>query len=207
VLPLTIKNIDTSICHKGMKEQLEGINKPEDPLDELLLQCDEQLLSIDRIQSSCIDIPGIIVHRASNPCNFHFRLVDGAHRLCLRKYLLALLHKELMELEKFPAEFLSDPINGKEINEMIDKKKLEIEHYSTGMFFLMDEGTFLSMLTSDDPNLAWAKSKEDMMSEITVEVQMDWNEWMTRVMKNVKQWSEKSGGKESETKRLPHEEL
>merc|ERR1712238_372180 len=102
-----------------------------------------------------------------------------------------------MELEKFPAEFLSDPINGKEINEMIDKKKLEIEHYSTGMFFLMDEGTFLSMLTSDDPNLAWAKSKEDMMSEITVEVQMDWNEWMTRVMKNVKQWSEKSGGKES----------
>ncbi|KAL7541405.1 hypothetical protein ACHAXR_010896, partial [Thalassiosira sp. AJA248-18] len=112
----------SSICHKGMEVQYNtnmgeisrGDNERIPPIPNAFIPtemwsnlwntCNKKLLSSSRISSSCIDIPGILVANPSpplkinNPCNLEYRMVDGAHRICLRKYLLTLLTGELKEL-------------------------------------------------------------------------------------------------------------
>lgn len=121
-LPITIDI--SSVCHKGMETYYmeetsttdNDINVPTKPNMHIPNQswlnlwntCHKQLHSASRTSSSCINIPGILVanpsppFKVNNPCHLEYRMVDGAHRICLRKYLLAILSGELMELERLP---------------------------------------------------------------------------------------------------------
>ncbi|KAK1743768.1 hypothetical protein QTG54_005365 [Skeletonema marinoi] len=78
------------ICHKETRRALDFLSK--------------KLSSKERTASNCIDIPGIVVSssnpdKPNNPCKKEYRMVDGAHRMCLRKYGLVLLEGEMAELQ------------------------------------------------------------------------------------------------------------
>ena len=188
----------SSICHKGMEtSSLSGISSdvpqqpnayiPTEMWDSLWDTCSSKLLSTDRISSSCIDIPGIVVtspkEKHNNPCNLEYRMVDGAHRLCLRKYLLTLLHGELMELQE---KNISTESNDR-LSLQIQQKQQLINQTAYGYFLVLDHTTFLSMLINSDPHKSWAKSKEYLMKDITHDVQLDWQQWMERVMDHVEE--------------------
>ena len=194
----------SSICHKGMEtSSLSGISSdvpqqpnayiPTEMWDSLWDTCSSKLLSTDRISSSCIDIPGIVVtspkEKHNNPCNLEYRMVDGAHRLCLRKYLLTLLHGELMELQE---KNISTESNDR-LSLQIQQKQQLINQTTYGHFLVLDHTTFLSMLINSDPHKSWAKSKDYLMKDITHDVQLDWKQWMERVMnssmKRNNEWS------------------
>jgi len=176
------------ICHKGMETQyqhdlsddndIEKPNKyiPSESWTNLWNVCHKQLSSYERLSSTCIDIPGAVVKssadKANNPCNRKYRMVDGAHRICLRKYLLLLLHGELSEIE-----YLNESIN-------MQKKQL-IEIYNQSMFIVLNQTVFESMLMDDDPHTTWARDKPFLVKAITHDLQLDWKEWMGRVMNRV----------------------
>ena len=110
-------------------------------------------------------------------------MVDGAHRLCLRKYLLTLLHGELMELHE---KNISTESNDR-LSLQIQQKQQLINQTTYGYFLVLDHTTFLSMLINSDPHKSWAKSKEYLMKDITHDVQLDWQQWMERVMDHVEE--------------------
>lgn len=78
----------------------------------------------------------------------------------------------------------------------IQQKQQLINQTAYGHFLVIDHTTFLSMLMNSDPHKSWAKSKEYLMKDITHDVQLDWQQWMERVMEHVKEtkrndeWSE-----------------
>ena len=189
----------SSICHKGMETQYDknvhqknwasNNNLPAKPnafipvemWSNLWNTCHKQLSSTSRTSSSCIDIPGIIVANPSppwkpnNPCSLEYRMVDGAHRKCLRQYLLALLTGELNELEESPSS--------KFINDKIQQKQSLIKQTSRhGLFLVLNQSTFESMLMSSDPHTTWAKTKELLMKDVPEETKLEWRKWMERVM-------------------------
>jgi len=205
----------TSICHKGMETHYKNTNSASDinptetwpNLDEI---CHKKLHSASRISASCIEIPGIIVitpHpplKVNNPCRLQYRMVDGAHRICLRKYLLTLLTQELEELEQEPGT------HDNSLQLQIQEKQKLINQASTGFFLVMNQTTFQSMLMSSDPRMSWAKSNEHLMKDVTEELQLKWKQWMSRVMNHVWQSNGYHFGDESRDSRVdaqPIEEL
>lgn len=211
----------SSICHKGMEStptiMNDGINNnwsdkvppkpnayiPTESWSNLWNVCHKQLLSptrgISSSSSTCIGIPGIVVEspypplKVNNPCHLRYRMVDGAHRLCLRKYLLTLLSGELMELE---AELLvkGDSDDDKSITydnnsnlcfQKIQQKQKLINQTAHGVFIVLNQTTFQSMLMNSDPHTSWAKDKQYLMKDVTVELRLDWKKWMGVVMDRV----------------------
>ena len=186
------------VCHKGMETQYQHDktydwsvgndiksrkpNKyiPSKSWANLWSICHKQLSSSIRIKSTCIDIPGVVVSspsdKANNPCNRKYRMVDGAHRICLRKYLLLLLNGELNELES-----LNESSN---LYKMMNQKQL-INFYNQSMFIVINQTIFESMLMDDNPHTTWAQDKDFLMKDITNDLQLDWKEWMGRVMDRV----------------------
>ena len=122
-------------------------------------------------------------------------MVDGAHRMCLRKYLLTLLTGELAELEELVkgATYKTSTDN---IYSQIQQKQRLINQTTHGLFLVMNQTTFQTMLMSSDPHTSWAKNKEHLMIDITKEVQVDWKKWMGRVMDRVWQSKNESWGEE-----------
>jgi len=188
------------VCHKGMETQYQlddknnnwsddnDKSKPNtyitsESWDNLCNLCHKQLSSSERLSSTCIDIPGVVVKspfdKANNPCNRKYRMVDGAHRMCLRKFLLLLLHGEVSELEN---EALNKNFDK---HKMIQQKKQLIEIYSQSMFIVLNQTVFESMLMDDDPHTTWARDKPFLVKAITHDLQLDWKEWMGRVMDRV----------------------
>ena len=189
------------ICHKGMETQYQLDDKNNNNWSDdndiesrkpnkyisseswanLWDICHKQLSSSTRISSTCIDIPGVVVkssaEKANNPCNRKYRMVDGAHRMCLRKYLLLLLTGEVSELDYLNEDI--DTLN------MIQQKKLLIEIYSQSMFIVLNQTIFESILMNDNPHTTWARDKAFLVKDITNDLQLDWKEWMGRVMNRV----------------------
>ena len=186
------------VCHKGMETQYQIDNEtnnwgddndiklkpnkyiPSESWTNLWNICHKQLSSSERLSSTCIDIPGVIVSspfdRANNPCTLNYRMVDGAHRICLRKYLLLLLTGEVSELS------LNESIN---IHKMIQQKKQLMNFYNESMFIVLNQTVFESMLMDDNPHTTWARDKDFLMKDITNDLQLDWKVWMGRVMDRV----------------------
>jgi hypothetical protein len=183
------------VCHKGMEKQYQLDNETNNWSDDndieskpnkyihseswanLWNTCHKQLSSSTRLSSTCIDIPGVVVlsplDSPNNPCTLSYRMVDGAHRICLRKYLLLLLHGELSEIENI------------KMHKMIQQKKQLIEIYNQSMFIVLNQTVFESMLMNDNPHTTWAQSKDFLMKDITKDMQLDWKKWMRRVMNRV----------------------
>ena len=209
LLPEFIK-ID-KLCHKGMESIFgytnNGIDKdnlsppekpnlfiPEDTWTSLWTTCHKQLNAQSRISSSCIDIPAVLVAnpdpplKVNNPCHLDFRLVDGAHRMCLRKYLLSLLEGELLS---YQSEFKNkDTANSSskvvEIHSQIAKLEAAINQTRHAPFFILNQTTFESMLTDLDPHTSWAQNKHALMKDITSNFREDWVQWMKRVMDHIR---------------------
>ncbi|KAL3802571.1 hypothetical protein ACHAW5_011326 [Stephanodiscus triporus] len=189
------------ICHKGMDSPNNNTTEGRGgsrhsaglPWDA---SCAKQLRSTARVSSSCIDIPGIIVAnppppmRANNPCHLPYRMVDGAHRICLRKYLLHVATEELIGLEGVDDDDVGASENGTSsddgsrhrrtmrLREVIDRARI-------GHFLVLDQTTFESMLTNVDPHSHWAKDRHHMKSAVTTELRREWQAWMGRVMDRV----------------------
>ncbi|KAL9190712.1 hypothetical protein ACHAXT_000418 [Thalassiosira profunda] len=191
-----------SICHKGMEARyIEGArwananrlpSKPNPHIsnemwNNLWGDCHKQLLSTTRLASACIDVPGVLVAspnppwKANNPCHMEYRMVDGAHRLCLRKYALVLLHGELTELKELAKE-PNEEMPTDEIKHQIEQTRRLIHQTSQGQYIVLDQATFASMLRKDDPHETWARSKEHLLKELPHDERQDWKEWMKLVL-------------------------
>jgi hypothetical protein len=204
------------ICHKGMNSSnnsLEGgwsRHSAGLPWDA---SCTKQLRSTARVSSSsCIDIPGIIVAnppppmRVNNPCHLPYRMVDGAHRICLRKYLLHVATEELIGLEGVAAaaaDYDDDddddydganengttsdavPNDDGSLHRRMMRLREVIDKAGKGHYLVLDQTTFESMLTNVDPHTHWAKDRHHMKSAVTTELRREWQAWMGRVMDRV----------------------
>ena len=191
------------ICHKGMEHLQEVDNNdiaippksngqiPTSSWTELWISCHKKLSSKERTASNCIDIPGIVVSssnpdKPNNPCKKEYRMVDGAHRMCLRKYGLVLLEGEMAELQS-----LLTTANGlderQDIIDRITDKENMITKVSHAMFLEMDQEMFESMLIhSDNPvrhHQEWAKTVH-----LSQELKDEWKLWMRRVLAYVHEW-------------------
>ncbi|KAL3815417.1 hypothetical protein ACHAXA_009162 [Cyclostephanos tholiformis] len=191
-----------SICHKGMKSPNNARTDHDDDDDagggSTLPPghrwrghdaCIEQLRSTARVSSSCIDIPGIVVAnpnppmKVNNPCHLPYRMVDGAHRMCLRKYLLHVATAELVDLEGTTVDVPIDdhgelPRRRRHLRDVIDGARY-------GPFFVLDQATFEAALTNVDPKSTWAKDKHRLMHAVTGDLRLEWQAWMGRVMDRV----------------------
>jgi hypothetical protein len=186
------------ICHKGMehlqKVNNAGISAPPKPPNEhiptalwtsLWVSCHKKLSSKQRTASNCIDIPGMVVRssnpsKSNNPCNKEYRMVDGAHRMCLRKYALSLLEGEITELQSLLAKTNGLDFRKDIIGQITDKENM-IAKVSNAMFLEIDQETFESMLIhSDDPfrhHEEWAQTMH-----LSQELIDEWKLWMRRVL-------------------------
>jgi hypothetical protein len=185
------------ICHKGM-ESMFGYTKyiidapPEKPNKyipheawcDLWKTCHKQLNG-HRISSSCINIPAVVVvnpnppRKVNNPCHYEYRMVDGAHRICLRKYLLILLEGEILDYKTHMSKMNPDSNSTKANDTQYQIKMLhmDLNRMRYGQYFILNQTVFESMLTNVDPNL-WS-------IEITKEVKRNWVQWMNRVMVHI----------------------
>ena len=200
------KPIDINkICHKGMENLQEGdeidIPIPSKPNEHIPTEvwtnlwksCHKKLSSNVRTASNCIDIPGVVVtstnpNESNNPCNAEHRMVDGAHRLCLRKYGVVLLEGEAAELQSLLSNTSS--LNDRtDIVNQITEKEMLIDKVSKAMFLEMDQDTFESMLIySENPirhHEEWAQTMH-----LSKEFKEDWNLWMRQVITFVHDWRE-----------------
>ena len=223
----------SKVCHKGMELDLQddktnndftniplkpNTHIPTERWTSLWNTCRKQLLSKSRVSSivtqqsssSCIDIPGIIIENPSpplkvnNPCHLEYRMVDGAHRMCLRKYVLSLLWGELIESKERLKDAESDIDTTKETNsdtssENFSPTVLEIksqisytqqliQQTSIGFFLVLNQTNFQSFLTNSDPHTSWAQSKSTLMHGFTQDLKLKWAQWMDRVMNRVLVW-------------------
>ena len=186
------------ICHKGMENLQEvdhsDIRIPHKPNEwiptsswkDLWLSCHKKLSSKTRTASNCIDIPGLVVSssKSNNPCNKEYRMVDGAHRMCLRKYGLVLLEGEVAELQSLlKASGLDDKQRQYFIDQITDKENM-IGKVSHAMVLEIDQETFESMLIYSDNHIRhhqrWA-----MTFEFSQELKDEWKLWMRRVIEYV----------------------
>lgn len=196
----------SSICHKGMEGQLAGgraggvaVDVPPTPngfvpgemWSDLWSACHKQLLSMTRLSSSCIDIPGLLVKnpgppmKVNNPCHLEHRMVDGAHRICLRKYLMVLLAGELAELEELAKRKDHKASADDILHARIWQKRRLVDRTAHGLFFVINQTTFQSMLTSADPHASWAKDRETLTKDVTEKLRREWKKWMSGAMDRV----------------------
>eukprot|EP00970_Alexandrium_tamarense_P002950 scaffold427_cov103-Alexandrium_tamarense.AAC.5 len=213
------------VCHKGMEIDFQNevrVNSkdggasfnsdapnkpnafiPSDTWGNLWTTCKQKLDYTARVSSSCLDVPGVVVAntnpplKVNNPCQLEYRMVDGAHRLCLRKYLLSLLSGELIGLQNTLVEKQTFNVNDAakvpsidELQSQIKQKKKLIYQYSHGSFFVLNQTTFESMLTNSDPYTSWL-TNENVMKDITPELKLDWKRWMGEVMESVREKKER----------------
>ncbi len=190
------------ICHKGMEHLQEvdngGISIPPKPKEQipnaswndLWISCHKKLSTKERTASNCVDIPGVVVSssnpdKPNNPCNKEYRMVDGAHRMCLRKYALVLLEGEMAELQSLLTK--ASGLERQDIIYQITSKRNMIHKVSHVMVFDIDRETFESMLiTSPNPvrhHQEWAKNMEPSQ-----ELKDEWKLWMHRVLTYVHDW-------------------
>lgn len=191
------------ICHKGMevlfgfKTNITGklpekpnIHITDDTWDTLWTTCYKQLNAQSRISSSCIDIPAVVVvnpdppRKVNNPCQYEFRMIDGAHRLCLRKYLLILYEGEILDYQSQLSlmDTKEDSQEKTQIQSQIVELQMKTEQARQAPFFILNQTTFESMITDVDPHKTWAKDERIMMKNITTDLTSDWIHWMERVM-------------------------
>lgn len=198
-----------SICHKGMERDQKDTSLTEelprhpnvhtgDSWAGLMRECSGKLFSAQELPSgiairsragaTCIDIPGLVV-KAPNPCDLEYRMVDGAHRMCLRKLLLILLSGELHSLKESLEVQLSNGMSQSEATlEMkvaIGRKERQIRKYNTGFYIVIEELAFKNMVMEDEPYQTWARSREDLWNTMTAEIRSDWTKWMTHVMERI----------------------
>lgn len=207
----------SSICHKGMEGRpaddgpAADVPPPAPPngyvpgeaWSDLWGACRDQLVATTRLAASCcIDVPGVLVAnprppmRANNPCRREHRMVDGAHRICLRKYLLALLAGELAELEELAKGKGGKSSMDDVLHTRIRQKRSLIDRTSHGLYFVMNQTTFQSMLTSADPHASWAKDRETLTKDVTEELRRDWKKWMRGAMDRVGESKKENHGEE-----------
>ncbi|KAL7470958.1 hypothetical protein ACHAXS_011246 [Conticribra weissflogii] len=219
-LPMRIDISD--VCHKGMEVEYQCLggcqsedekisnmkhndfaNIPPKPnsfiptktWSSLWTTCHKKL-SDERVSSSCIDIPGILVESSqkplhfNNPCRLNYRMVDGSHRLCFRKYILSLLEGELIELKQQLIDFERNTASQKELLNDIQYKIMQkhqlLDQTTKGYFFVLNQTTFETLLTNRDPSVTWAKSRAILMRELTVDFKMKWERWMKKVMDHIR---------------------
>ena len=209
-----------SICHKGMNStntpEGGGHNISDERQSAGVLPrwrnaCREKLTSTTRLSSSCIDIPGILVAsppppmKVNNPCHLPYRMVDGAHRICLRKYILHVATAELVELENLVEAAAAtssgeaeenngrtaanpppnDDAGGRSLRRRMRELREVIGRTRYAPYLVLNQTTFESMLTSVDPHSSWAKDKHHLTKVVTRELRVDWQAWMGRVMDRV----------------------
>lgn len=206
-LPVPVPLAD--ICHKGMQTREAdgsgGARPDEVPRTarwaDLWRTCGKKLRSTARLSSSCMSMPGLLVvspappATGNNPCRLKYRMVDGAHRICLRKYLLALLYSELSEMEESAKMEESDKTATEKISAQIEEKRRLIDQTSHGLFLVMNHTTFRSLLMNSDPHTSWAQSQERLMQVVTPELRAEWERWMRRVMERVADSDEEYRGR------------
>ena len=187
------------ICHKGM-EQLQKVDnddisippKPNEHIPtalwaDLWISCHKKLSSRIRTASNCIDLPGVVVrssnpNKSNNPCDKEYRMVDGAHRICLRKYGLALLKGDIAELQSLLLDVTSLDHKKDIIDQITDKENM-IAKVSHAMFLEMDQDTFEAMLIySGDP------IRHHKAIHLSQELKDEWKVWMRRVLAFVHDW-------------------
>ena len=198
------ESIDVNnICHKGMEIMFgyagNGLvtipRKPNKYISdgtwsELWGTCHKQLHDAKRISTSCIDIPGVLVanpnppYKVNNPCHYEYRMVDGAHRLCLRKYFMSLIEGQLSyhQLRLAFTDEVNDSSERESIQSQIAKIQVDMKQAHYGSFFVLNQTTFESLLTDIDPQSSWAKDKNILMQDISADLIYDWKQWMTRGM-------------------------
>mmetsp|Transcript_15719 Transcript_15719/g.33484 ORF Transcript_15719/g.33484 Transcript_15719/m.33484 type:complete len:379 (+) Transcript_15719:13-1149(+) len=168
---------------------------PSETWSSLWNTCTKKLLSNERVSSACIDVPGILIENAkkslqsNNPCRLDYRMVDGSHRLCLRKYILNLLEGELLDLKQQLVEYERKTADEQEFRKnlqfrIMNKQQL-LDQTSKGYFFVLNQTTFEKLLTNMDPQATWAKSQAILMRELTVEFKLKWEQWMKRAMDHI----------------------
>ena len=191
------------VCHKGMEVMFgftsniignppkkPNIHITNDTWDTLWTTCHKQLNAQQRISTSCIDIPAVVVVnpdppiKVNNPCQYEFRMVDGAHRLCLRKYLLSLYEGEMLEYQSQLSlmDAKVDSPDKTQIQSQIAELQLKIDRARQAPFFILNQTTFESMITDVDPHKTWARDERTLMKDITTDLKNDWIHWMERVM-------------------------
>ena len=218
-----------SICHKGMERDHNNTSSTEelsrqpdvvtgDSWAGLMSECRGKLYSAEdrptgiamrsRAGETCIDIPGLVV-KSSNPCDLEYRMVDGAHRMCLRKLLLVLLSGELHSLEDSLEVQVSNGMGQSavalEMKVAIDRKARQIRKYKSGFYIVIEELAFNNLVTDDDPHQTWARSNEDLWNSMTAEIRSDWTKWMSRIMERIKDHNEPHEHKNKYNG--PHEDL
>ena len=201
-------DIDT-ICHKGMERMFGYTNNqidapPEKPnkfipdkmWSRLWSTCHKQLNAQNRISSSCINIPAVVVanpnppSKVNNPCHYEFRMIDGAHRLCLRKYLHSLIEGELLEHQLELANLNEENITSEKDRLQYQIMQLQVDrnHLHHGSFFILNQTTFESMLTDVDPYVSWAKDEQVLMRDVSDDMKLVWNKWMYDVMAHIRSY-------------------
>ena len=156
--------------------------------NDLWISCHKKLSSKERTASNCIDIPGVVVSssnpdKPNNPCNKEYRMVDGAHRMCLRKYALVLLEGEVVELQSLLTK--ASGLDRQDIIDQISIKRNVIDKVSHVIVFDIDQETFESMLIySHNPirhHQEWAERVQ-----LSQELKDEWKLWMHRVLATVR---------------------
>lgn len=198
-----------SICHKGMEvmfgysSDMQTARAPlkpneyitDDTWSTLWTTCHKQLNTQSRISSSCIDIPAVVVAnpyppwKVNNPCHYEYRMIDGAHRLCLRKYLLGLLEGEILDFQSQLTALGTNTDSSarrSQIQSRIANLQKNIERNNVGSFFVLNQTTFQAMLTNSDPHTSWAKDEHILMKDFTTGLVDDWSKWMHRAMAHVR---------------------
>lgn len=196
-----------SICHKGMevvfgysrdKKAVTAPPKPnkyiaDDTWSILWATCHKQLNTRSRISASCIDIPAVLVAnpdppwKVNNPCHYVYRMIDGAHRLCLRKYLLGLYEGEMLDFQSQLTALSTNPDSSAadRIRSHMANLQKNVELISFGSFFVLNQTTFEAMLTNSDPHKSWAKDEHILMKALTTSLIDDWSKWMHLAMAHV----------------------
>jgi hypothetical protein len=132
-------------------------------------------------------------------------MVDGAHRICLRKYILHVATAELVELENLVEAAAAtssgeaeenngrtaanpppnDDAGGRSLRRRMRELREVIGRTRYAPYLVLNQTTFESMLTSVDPHSSWAKDKHHLTKVVTRELRVDWQAWMGRVMDRV----------------------
>jgi len=186
-----------SICHKGMN----STNTPEGGGRNNIP---------DGRQSAGLLPP----MKVNNPCHYPYRMVDGAHRICLRKFILHVATAELVGLENLveaaaaasasatsggeaeenngrttaanpPPNDDDDDDGARSLRRRMRELREVIGRTRYAPYLVLNQTTFESMLTSVDPHSSWARDKHHLTRVVTGELRMDWQAWMGRVMDRV----------------------
>ncbi|KAL3789901.1 hypothetical protein HJC23_010586 [Cyclotella cryptica] len=184
---LTVEDIDIGVIKNNViPPEKPNLNIPDETWTMLWKTCHKQLNAQARIESSCIDIPATVVsnpdppRKVNNPCHLAFRMVDGAHRLCLRKFLMSLVEGELLDYQiQLATEDVLANSSKNEIQSEIATLQMTMKRTYQLSVFVLNQTIFL------DPHVSWARNEDTLTKVISADVKVDWVRWMERVMTHV----------------------